>query len=59
MQQTAVPDLAHTHARPIHWVATATALSAVLALSSVLQPEPATAVQAGPETRPAPSTCLL
>jgi hypothetical protein len=55
VQQSAVPELAHTHARPIHWVATATALSAVLALSSVLQPDPATAVQAGPETGPAPA----
>ncbi|MEW2400103.1 hypothetical protein [Streptomyces sp. NPDC046862] len=56
MQQSAVPELAHTHARPIHWVATATALSAVVALSSLLQPDPATAVQAGPETRSAPVT---
>jgi hypothetical protein len=56
VQQSAVPELAHTHARPIHWVATATALSAVVALSALLQPDPATAVQAGPETRPAPAT---
>ncbi|MER6012936.1 hypothetical protein [Streptomyces bluensis] len=56
MQQPAVPELAHTHTRPIHWVATATALSAVVALSSLLQPDPATAVQAGTRTQPAPTT---
>lgn len=56
MQQSAVPELAHTHARLIHWVATATALSGVLALSSVLQPDPATAVPSGPETRSARTT---
>ncbi|MEV6588524.1 hypothetical protein [Streptomyces acidicola] len=56
MQQSAVPELAHTHTRPIHWVATATALSAVVALSSLLQPDPATAVQPGAETRSAPAT---
>lgn len=56
MQQSAVPELAHTNARPIHWVATATALSAVVALSSLLQPDPATAVQADSRTRSAPVT---
>lgn len=45
MQHPAVPDLSHTHTRPIHWVATATALAAVVALSSVLQPDAATAAQ--------------
>ncbi|MDN0196043.1 hypothetical protein [Streptomyces sp. S.PNR 29] len=55
MQPSAVPELAHTHARPIHWVATATAVAGVVALSSVLQPNPATAAQAaGPETKSAP-----
>jgi hypothetical protein len=55
VQQSAVPELAHTDTRPIHWVATATAVAAVVALSSVLQPNPATAAQAaGPETRSAP-----
>ncbi|MGX1371230.1 hypothetical protein RKD19_006589 [Streptomyces canus] len=55
MQQSAVPELAHTHTRPIHWVATATAVAGVVALSSVLQPNPATAAQAaGPGARPAP-----
>ena len=45
MQQSAVPELAHTHTRPIHWVATATAVSGVMALSSLLQPGSATAAQ--------------
>ncbi|MFD4259858.1 hypothetical protein ACFWR9_20100 [Streptomyces sp. NPDC058534] len=58
MQHPAVPDLAHTHTRPIHWVATATAVAAVVALSSVLQPDAATAAQpaAGPKTASAHST---
>ncbi|CCK31312.1 hypothetical protein BN159_6933 [Streptomyces davaonensis JCM 4913] len=55
MQQSAVPELAHTHTRPIHWVATATAVAGVVALSSVLQPHSATAAQAaGPESKTAP-----
>ncbi|MEU0061447.1 hypothetical protein [Streptomyces sp. NPDC006334] len=59
MQQPAVPELAHTHTRPIHWLATATALAAVIALSSVLQPRPATAAQTTdphPTTATAPAT---
>ncbi|WP_340382013.1 hypothetical protein U5640_35830 [Streptomyces sp. SS7] len=48
MQQSAVPELAHTHTRPVHWVATATAVAGVVALSSLLQPGPATAAQASP-----------
>ncbi|MEU3664628.1 hypothetical protein AB0E77_33600 [Streptomyces sp. NPDC032940] len=56
MQHPAVPDLSHTHTRPIHWVATATALAGVVALSSVLQPDAATAAQsAGTETKTAPA----
>jgi hypothetical protein len=56
VQQSAVPELAHTHTRPIHWVATATAVAGVVALSSILQPNPATAAQAaGPESRTAPA----
>ncbi|MFF7165831.1 hypothetical protein ACFZBP_31425 [Streptomyces sp. NPDC008086] len=57
MQQPAVPELAHTHTRPIHWLATATAVAGVVALSSVLQPNSATAAQsaAGPETGHAPA----
>ncbi|KKD04388.1 hypothetical protein [Streptomyces sp. WM6386] len=57
MQQSAVPELAHTHTRPIHWVATATAVAGVIAFSSVLQPNPATAAQAaGPQSHSAPTT---
>lgn len=59
MQQSAVPELAHTHThtRPIHWLATATAVAGVVALSSVVQPGNATAVQAaGTETRTAPAS---
>ncbi|MFC7992224.1 hypothetical protein ACFUV2_23220 [Streptomyces pilosus] len=56
MQSSAVPELAHTHARPIHWVATATALAGVVALSSVLGPDAATAAPTpGPQTRSAPA----
>ncbi|MFF3939498.1 hypothetical protein [Streptomyces phaeofaciens] len=61
MQQSAVPELAHTHTRPIHWVATATAVAGVVVLSSLLQPRPATAAQpatpgAPPATTAAPAT---
>jgi hypothetical protein len=56
VQQSAVPELAHAHTRPIHWVATATAVAGVVALSSVLQPNPATAAQsADPRTKSAPA----
>ncbi|MFJ4684189.1 hypothetical protein [Streptomyces sp. NPDC088789] len=58
MQQSAVPELAqaHAHTRPIHWLATATALAGVVALSSLMQPDAATA--AAPQDRaprPAPA----
>ncbi|MFE2044188.1 hypothetical protein ACFXAZ_25325 [Streptomyces sp. NPDC059477] len=64
MQHSAVPELAqaHAHTRPIHWLATATALAGVVALSSVAQPDAATAAQPGdraPSAAPAaapPST---
>ncbi|WP_129310017.1 hypothetical protein [Streptomyces sp. L2] len=57
MQQSAVPELAHTHTRPIHWVATATAVAGVVALSPLLQPGSATAAQkgAGTEAKSAPA----
>jgi hypothetical protein len=56
VQPSAVPELAHTHTRPIHWLATATAVAGVVALSSFLQPGAATAAQtAGPATRSAPA----
>ncbi len=60
MQSSAVPELAHTHARPIHWMATATAVAGVVALSSVLQPDPATAAAPGApahEERPGAGRC--
>ncbi|MEU5683167.1 hypothetical protein [Streptomyces venezuelae] len=50
MQHPAVPELAHTTTRPIHWLATAAALAAVVAGSAVLQPDAATAAQTGPKT---------
>ncbi|MFF3502738.1 hypothetical protein [Streptomyces sp. NPDC003247] len=54
--QPAVPELAHTHTRPIHWLATATAVAGVVALSSVLQPHPATAAQpTAPDTPTTPA----
>ncbi|QIJ61749.1 hypothetical protein [Streptomyces sp. JB150] len=56
MQHPAVPELAHTRARPIHWLATATALAGVVALSALLQPGAATAAQEpgqGPQSAPA------
>lgn len=55
MQQSAVPELAHTHTRPIHWVATATAVAGVVAASAVLQPDHATAAQHGPAAQAAPA----
>jgi hypothetical protein len=59
VQQSAVPELAHTHTRPIHWLATATAVAGVVALSSVVQPGPATAAQAAaPESKTAPANVV-
>ncbi|MFF5856516.1 hypothetical protein ACFY8B_12880 [Streptomyces sp. NPDC012751] len=65
MQQSAVPELAHAQARPVHWVATAAAVAGVVALSSAVQPGSATAAQSapgpaaqsalGPAGRPAPA----
>lgn len=62
MQHPAVPELAHTvdrpwATRPIHWVATAAALAAVVAASGFLQPDPATAAPTDrePESRSAPA----
>ncbi|MGA5322942.1 hypothetical protein ACPCIU_21190 [Streptomyces seoulensis] len=57
MQQSAVPELARTDTRPIHWVATATAVAGVIALTSLVQPGPATAAQptTATEARPAPA----
>ncbi|MFE1171272.1 hypothetical protein [Streptomyces sp. NPDC058773] len=46
MQPTAGQDLSHTQPRPMHWLATATALSAVIAGASFVQPPDATATTA-------------
>ncbi|MCQ6554190.1 hypothetical protein NPS70_13425 [Streptomyces sp. C10-9-1] len=43
MQTPVVPDLAHTHARPAHWLLTATAMAAVVAAAGLFQPHAATA----------------
>ncbi|MEU0004839.1 hypothetical protein ABZ079_11190 [Streptomyces sp. NPDC006314] len=51
MQQSAVPELAHAQTRPIHWVATATAVAGVVALSCVVQPGSATAAQSATGTQ--------
>ncbi|WEH19216.1 hypothetical protein [Streptomyces sp. VNUA24] len=55
MQQSAVPELAHAQTRPIHWLATATALAGVVALSSALQPDAARAAQPVTKADPAPA----
>ncbi|MGW1288160.1 hypothetical protein ACWD4N_31900 [Streptomyces sp. NPDC002586] len=56
MQQSAVPELAHTQTRPIHWVATATAVAGVVALSSLVQPGSATAASAtGTQSKSVPA----
>ncbi|MGW2632455.1 hypothetical protein ACWC2K_24400 [Streptomyces chattanoogensis] len=46
MQPLAGQDLLHTQPHPMHWLATATAVSAVVALASVIQPPDATATTA-------------
>ena len=40
MQPSELPDLAHTRTRPLHWLATAAAVAAVVATAGLLQPEP-------------------
>ncbi|OEJ35545.1 hypothetical protein BGK67_07840 [Streptomyces subrutilus] len=46
-------SLAHSHARPLHWLATATAMAAVIATAGLVQP--ATGTPAAP-TDPAPNS---
>jgi hypothetical protein len=58
VQHSAVPELAHTHTRPIHWVATATAVAAAIALSPLFQPDSATAAQP-PATRLGPTRAAV
>ncbi|MCK7623113.1 hypothetical protein MUU72_08370 [Streptomyces sp. RS10V-4] len=50
MQPLAGQDLLHTQPHPMHWLATATAVSAVIAVSSFFQPAGATAAAAGATT---------
>ncbi|MFE9258707.1 hypothetical protein [Streptomyces sp. NPDC006879] len=50
MHNPAVPELAHTRATAVHWVATAAALAAVVALAGFVQPDQATATVS--EARP-------
>ncbi|MFF8914591.1 hypothetical protein ACF08M_15005 [Streptomyces sp. NPDC015032] len=40
MQTSELPDLAHTDSKPLHWLATATAMAAVVAAAGMLQPDP-------------------
>ncbi|WP_406380302.1 hypothetical protein [Streptomyces sp. NBC_01618] len=40
MQTSELPDLAHTDTKPLHWLATATAMAAVIAAAGMLQPDP-------------------
>jgi len=49
VQTSALPDLAHTDAKPVHWLATATAMAAVVALAGLLQPDAATATASASE----------
>lgn len=42
------PTPAHHRARPVHWLATASALAAVIAGAGLLQPDPATGASADP-----------
>ncbi|MER6240621.1 MULTISPECIES: hypothetical protein [Streptomyces] len=51
MQTSALPDLAHTDTRPVHWLATAAAMAAVVAGAGLLQPEAATATASASEHR--------
>ncbi|MFF8555492.1 hypothetical protein ACF058_21965 [Streptomyces sp. NPDC015501] len=54
MQTPALPDLAHTAAKPVHWLATAAAMAGIVALAGLLQPRSATATATAPEQRTAP-----
>ncbi|MFD0343085.1 hypothetical protein ACFVH0_31140 [Streptomyces sp. NPDC127117] len=40
MQTSELPDLAHTDTKPLHWLATAAAMAAVVAAAGLLQPDP-------------------
>ncbi|GAA2980522.1 hypothetical protein [Streptomyces fulvorobeus] len=51
MQTSALPDLAHTATKPVHWLATATAMAAVVACAGLLQPGTATATASAASSR--------
>ncbi|MFD5427419.1 hypothetical protein [Streptomyces sp. NPDC127084] len=65
MQTSAtLPDLAHTASRPAHWLATATAMAAVIAGAGLLEPESAKANQSAADAvtavaSPAPDPGLV
>ncbi|MGW6839346.1 hypothetical protein ACWGCI_38890 [Streptomyces sp. NPDC054949] len=48
--------LAHHRARPLHWIATASAMAAVIAGAGLLQPDPANGAPAAPSTAGNPGT---
>ncbi|MFB7916353.1 hypothetical protein [Streptomyces sp. NPDC056061] len=45
MQPSELPDLAHTDTSPLHWLATAAAMAAVVAAAGLLQPDPTASAQ--------------
>ncbi|MEV5685266.1 hypothetical protein AB0L68_19020 [Streptomyces sp. NPDC052164] len=51
MQTSELPDLAHTDTKPVHWLATAAAMAAVVAGAGLLQPDSATATATASEHR--------
>ncbi|WP_406181587.1 hypothetical protein [Streptomyces sp. NBC_01006] len=51
---TPTPEfLGHSSTRPLHWLATATAMAAVVAAAGLIQPDAAATGHAGPSTAPA------
>lgn len=50
------PTPAHHRARPVHWLATASALAAVIAGAGLLQPDPATGASADPARPTGPTS---
>lgn len=51
VQTSALPDLAHTAAKPVHWLATAAAMAGVVAVAALLQPRAATATATAADQR--------
>ncbi|KIF03862.1 hypothetical protein PL81_21995 [Streptomyces sp. RSD-27] len=54
MEDLSPEDLAHRRAKPVHWVATATAMAAVIAGAGLLQPDRATGATPAPEAAKGP-----